>query len=162
MEGYVINATSIWSHTMKRSVGPGAKIPLDELYEQYGVKHGLAEGEEFIEWLRTVKLQDPNKWKIVTEAAQPTDQPKKEKPAEKKEELPSTTHAEEVKAPPNVKDMEISDVIGLSVRKARDVVPLIMDSKLLQYAEKEASQLTGKDSLCRILRKRIKELQIVR
>jgi len=150
MEGYVLNATSIWSHTMKRSVGPGAKIPLEELYEQYGVKHGLAEGEEFIEWLRTVKLQDPNKWKIVTEASQPTDKPK-EKPAE--EESPAQTYAEEVKAPPNVKDMEIKDVIDLSVRKARDIVPHIMD---------EASQLTGKDSLCRILRKRIKELQITR
>lgn len=159
MEGYVLNATSIWSHTMKRSVGPGMKIPLDELYEQYGIKHGLAEGEEFVEWLRSVKLQDNNKWKIVTVAPQPT-QPQPEKPTIE-EESPNT-HAEDVRAPPMVKDMEISDVIALSVRKARDIVPRIMDLKLLLYAEKEANQLAGKDSLCRVLRKRIKELQIVR
>jgi len=157
MEGYVLNATSIWSHTMKRSVGPGMKIPLDELYEQYGVKHGLAEGEEFVEWLRAVKLKDTDKWRIETEAPQPT-QPEEE-PA--KEESPNT-HADDIVAPFNPKDMEIKDVIGLSVRKARDVVPSIMDLKLLQYAEKEANQLAGKDSLCRILRKRIKELQMVR
>jgi len=160
MEGYVLNATSIWSHTMKRSVGPGMKIPLDELYEQYGVKHGLAEGDEFVEWLRTVKLSDTNKWRIVMEAPQPTQSPA-EKLA-KEENKPPTDYAEEQLTPPNVKDMEISDVIGLSVRKARDIVPRIMDLKLLQYAEKEANQLAGKDSLCRILRKRVRELQISR
>jgi len=145
---------------MKRSVGPGMKIPLDELYEQYGVKHGLAEGDEFVEWLRTVKLSDTNKWRIVMEAPQPTQSPA-EKLA-KEENKPPTDYAEEQLTPPNVKDMEISDVIGLSVRKARDIVPRIMDLKLLQYAEKEANQLAGKDSLCRILRKRVRELQISR
>jgi hypothetical protein len=116
----------------------------------------LDEGEEFVEWLRTVKLSDTNKWRIVTEAPQPTAPPS---PA-KEESL--TSYAEEQKTPPNPKDMEISDVISLSVRKARDIVPRIMDLKLLQYAEKEANQLAGKDSLCRILRKRVKELQIAR
>lgn len=159
MEGYVLNATSIWSHTMKRSVGPGMKIPLEELYEQYGVKHGLNEGEEFVEWLRAVKLKDSTKWKIVVEAPQPTE-PQTEKPVPKEE--PVNPYEDENTAPHNTKDMEIKDVIGLSVRRARDIVPRIMDLKLVQYAEKEANQLAGKDSLCRILRKRIRELQTMR
>jgi hypothetical protein len=159
MEGYVLNATSIWSHTMKRAVGPGMKIPLSELYEQYGVKHGLSEGEEFIEWLRSVKLKDKEKWKIIVETTQ-TEQPKSENPA------PENTHTKrntnDMVAPFVIKDMQISDITGLPVRKARDVIPHIMDLKLLQYAEREANQLSGKDSLCRILRKRIRELQMVR
>ena len=93
------------------------------------------------------------------EAPQPTE-PQTEEPATKEE--PVNPYEDEHTAPHNTKDMQIKDVIGLSVRRARDVVPHIMDLKLLQYAEKEASQLTGKDSLCRILRKRIKELQITR
>ena len=55
MKGYVLNSAPIWAHVMKRAVGPGAKISLDDLYEQYGKKHGLAEGEEFVEWLKSVK-----------------------------------------------------------------------------------------------------------
>ncbi len=61
-------------------------------------------------------------------------------------------------APVVTKDIEISDIVGLSVRKAREIIPGIFDIQLLKYAEKEAKQLTGKDSLCIILRKRIQEL----
>ena len=50
---------------MKRAIGPGQKVELSELYNQYGVKHGLTEGREFVEWLRNVKLKDTNKWKVV-------------------------------------------------------------------------------------------------
>ena len=62
MEGYVRNKSSVWRHAMKRSVGPGHKIALDELFEQYGGKHDLEEGQPFIEWLRQVKLRDNAVW----------------------------------------------------------------------------------------------------
>jgi len=65
MNGYVQNKTNIWAHAMKRSIGPNAKVPLDELYEQYGTKHNLKKGKEFVEWLRTVKLKDESKWMVI-------------------------------------------------------------------------------------------------
>lgn len=74
MNGYVMNITKTWMNAMKRAVGPGAKIPLDELYEQYGKKHNLAEGVEFVEWLKNVKLRDRERWNIVV-----NDSPKENK-----------------------------------------------------------------------------------
>lgn len=156
MNGYVKNISNIWTHAMKRSIGPGKEVPLDELYDEYGKKHDLSEGEEFVNWLRTVKLKDTSRWKIVL-----------------KDESDSTGSAEEAKQPEEVDDnrpmsaserrnLQIEEVVGLSVRKAREVVPNITDLKLLKYALQEANQRAGKDSLCRILRKRVKELQLTR
>ena len=157
MNGYVKNVSNIWTHAMKRSIGPGAEIPLDELYEQYGKKHDLAEGQEFAQWLRTVKLKDSSRWKIFLEEPGAKKEEKvEEEPQIKKPDFGSNIN-------PFVKSrMEVVDVVDLSVRKAREVVPTIMDLKLLKYALQEANQLAGKDSLCRIIRKRIKELQLAR
>lgn len=161
MNGYVLNASNIWTHAMKRSVAPGSKIPLDELYEQYGVKHDLPEGDEFVQWLRTVKLTDSSRWKIVynpsNEITEEDTPPSKEeaKPAGKGQPDNVATFVDNTK-------MSIEDVIGLSVRKGREVIPKITDLKLLQYSLQEANKLAGKDSLCRVIRKRIKELQIAR
>lgn len=172
MKGYVQNKSSVWTHVMKRAVGPGQQIPLEELYEQYGKKHGLAEGEEFVGWLREVKLKDTNKWRIVVEKEE--EQPAKEKTddttentePEPREEEPSVNVVRTPKAgnvtPLVSKNMEVEDVVQLSVRKARELVPHIRDLNLLKYALQEANQRANKDSLCQILRKRIKEIQIAR
>ncbi len=155
MEGYVINTSAMWMHAMKRSIGPGAKIPLSELFEQYGAKHGLVEGEEFTLWLRNVKLKDPNKWKIVIEddkellAVSET--------SKQQEPEPETYVSPVVKV-----EKTVADIVGLSVRQAREQLPRVTDLKLLKYAMQEASQLAGKDSLCRVIRKRIRDLQIAR
>ena len=156
MKGYVMNTTPVWAHAMKRAVGPGAKISLSELYEQYGVKYDIAEGKEFADWLRNVKLKDTNKWKIIFE---------EDNTEPKNTEVPITVN----KAPNNdnvapivkVKP-EIADIVNLSVRQARERLPKITDLKLLKFALKEANQLAGKDSLCKVIRKRIKDLQIGR
>ena len=152
MEGYIMNKSPKWKHALKRSVAPGSKIKLDELFEQYGVKYGLEDGPEFVAWLREVKLKDSNTWKIVLE--------------ENEKEL-STETAKEVSkydnvVPPVASKMSIGDITGLSVRRAREVVPKINDLTLLKYAMQEANQLSGKDSLCKIIRKRIREIQIAR
>ena len=159
MKGFVKNAAPGWMHAMKRSIGPGAQIPLDELYEQYGVKHDLAEGEEFIQWLRNVKLKDSSRWKIelqqeeVIVAEEP--EKAKEKPRPNKIETGNV-------APLVATKMDVADVVGLSVREGREVLPKVQDLNLLKYALQQANQLSGKDSLCRIIRKRIKDLQISR
>jgi hypothetical protein len=159
MEGYVMNASPTWVHAMKRAIGPGAKIELDELYEQYGKKHNLAEGEQFVQWLRTVKLRDTSKWKIVHSDGEKTpekeEEPKTSKP---KKPVPGGANVNPMVA----STMDVADVVELSVRKGREVIPTIKDLNLLKYAYQEASQRAGKDSLCRIIRKRIRELQISR
>lgn len=167
MKGHVRNTTHLWAHAMKRAIGPGEKVSLQELYEQYGKKHDLKPGEEFIRWLQDVKLRDRDRWQVLDETGNifgsvPTKTEKKESKDDQKTSnvvIVDKSRGENV-APPVVKDMEIADVVALSVRKARDIVPDILDIKLLKYAEKEANQLSGKDSLCIILRKRIQELEV--
>jgi len=168
MKGYVKNMTHLWSHTMKRSVGPGATIPLDELYEQYGKRHNINKGEDFVKWLQEVKLRDQNKWRIFTEDHKPYGgAPVKKEAKETKEEgqqgstvvRTDTSRGDNV-APLVPKEMSVDDVVELSVRNAREIVPKIRDIQLLKYAEKQANQRAGKDSLRRILLKRIQELSV--
>lgn len=172
MKGFVKNVSHLWAHTMKRAVGPGAQIPLEELYEQYGKKYNLGEGDEFIKWLQEVKLRDKDKWKILDETGLPYvfgSLKKKEKEAVLKatvevtaeKEIPSVDKSRgENVAPPVVKKITIDDVIGLSFRKAKEILPNIMDITLLKYSVQQANQLAGKDSLCRLIRKRIQELEV--
>ena len=160
MNGYVMNKASSWTHAMKRSIGPGGKIPLKELFEQYGMKHSLKEGPEFIEWLRTVKLTDANRWSIVTEENDTT-VPESSKVV-KTETSTQKSKREDMVTPLVGTKLTVADIVELSVRQARETLPKITDLNLLKYAMQEANQLSGKDSLCRIIRKRIKELQIAR
>lgn len=160
MNGYVINKQPIWTHAMKRSVGPGAKISLDELYEQYGVKYDLKEGKEFVNWLRTIKLKDAEIWGIVfNDDNNPEEIIKDEQVAVKKEEKKESP---DVQTPFVKAETSVADIVNLSVRKAREILPKIDDLKLLKYALQEANQLAGKDSLCRVIRKRVDELQLAR
>jgi hypothetical protein len=173
MKGYVQNTTPIYAHAMKRVIGPGVKVPLEELYEQYGRKHNLSKGQEFVEWLRNVKLRDVDKWKIVTEDEENVEL--EVRVTKRLDEVSAETTIEggEASVPAekrnkdlepvgtvNVKEMTVEDVVGLSVRKAREVIPEIRDVNLLKYALQEAAPRAGKDSLCIILRKRIQELGV--
>jgi hypothetical protein len=145
---------------MKRSVGPGANIPLQDIYDQYGKKHNLKSKKEFITWLKEIKLRDRDKWRIFTEDATNTADVVEAKTESSDVDVETSKSLGDNVAPVVAKDIEISDIVGLSVRKAREIIPTILDIQLLTYAEKEAKQLTGKDSLCIILRKRIQELSI--
>lgn len=161
MNGYVLNASNMWTHAMKKSIAPGAQIPLTELYEQYGVKHGINEGPEFVSWLRNVKLKDSQRWKIVVDEDKPKDE--ESQPAVEAEVKPAGAAKPDNVAPfINTTKFTVEQLVGLSVRKGREVIPKVTDLKLLKYALQEANQLAGKDSLCRVMRKRIKELQISR
>ena len=153
---------------MKRSVGPGQQIPLEELHEQYGKRHNLKKGKEFIQWLQEVKLRDKNKWQIFTEDGKPYAEVSsgKELKAEKEETVQGSnvvktdkSRGENVTTAVPV-DMSVDDVVALSVRAARDIIPKVMDIQLLKYAESIANQRAGKDSLRRILMKRIQELAV--
>jgi hypothetical protein len=143
---------------MKRVIGPGIKISLSDLYEQYGKKHGIHEGEPFVQWLREVKLKDRDKWEIIL--INEDDDTKDENTVEEIEDSVGTVH--DNIAPLVPKKIEVGEIVELSVRKARELLPKITDLNLLKYALQEANPRAGKDSLCNILRKRIKELQIAR
>jgi hypothetical protein len=155
---------------MKRAVGPGQTIPLDELYEQYGKKHDIKKGKEFISWLQEVKLRDQNKWKIfITEEVKPPEEVSVGNDVKDEKEKEQAQGSNVVKTDKSrgenvttlvLKDLSVDDVVLFSVRKAREIVPKIQDIQLLKYAEKIANQRPGKDSLRRILMKRIQELAI--
>jgi len=150
----------LWSHVMKRAVGPGANILLQDIYDQYGKKHNLRSKKEFIKWLQDVKLRDKDKWQVFETDGKILDEVSENKEKPKEVNVETTKVRGDNVTPIVEKDIEISDIVGLSVRNAREIIPGIMDIQLLKYSEKEAKQLTGKDSLCIILRKRIQELSI--
>ncbi len=161
MKGSVINRSTMWLHAMKRAVAPGGQIPLDELYDQYGKKHEIKKGNDFIEWLKNVKLKGNDNWQIVVDAKKASAKAKETaKDVEEKAKEIELIRIDLEKL--DIKKMEIADVVSLSVRQARDVVPRISDVKLLKYSLQEAHPRAGKDSLCRILRKRINELETIR
>jgi hypothetical protein len=162
MNGYVKNKSFTWTHAMKRAIGPGEKIPLKDLYEQYGVKHNLAEGEEFINWLRNIKLGNKDTWEIKFEGLGEIKALEEVKDQEKPKAKEKVDIYEGEDVVGLIKNMTVRDLSNLSVRSAREVLPKIMDLNLLKYSLQEVNQLTGKDTICRMLRKRIQELQIAR
>jgi len=156
MNGYIKNKTPLWRHAMKREIGPGKTVTLDDIYEQYGEKHGLEKGKPFVEWLKQVKLKDTNIWQVVFEE-------KERKAAKKAEELKTKSNvAEELVVPHVKKERTVDEIANLSVRAAREEIPKMTDLKLLKYAFQTANQLANKDTLCRILRKRISELELTK
>ena len=160
MEGYIVNKSNTWAHVMKRSVQPGKKISLNELYLQYGKKYHLKEGIEFVNWVRDVKLRKDDRWGIIFEEEVVNAEeviitsPVESKPLQGNFDIPI------VKPAKSKKDITIEEVVGWSVRKAREKLDIVKDVKTLSYALKEASQRPQKEVLCRMLKKRIQELGI--
>jgi len=185
MNGYVKNKTPYWRHAMKRSVGPGQQIPLDELFEQYGKKYEIQPGKPFVDWLCNVKLRDLSIWEVSYEESQnqtpeveqvvkqvseqvAEETVKKEvKPVKKERRSRQKDIQKEMDIPSQVrpftkKDMTVKDVVTMSVREARTELKKITDINMLKYALHEARQLAGKDSLAILLRRRVQELEITR
>lgn len=168
MKGYVKNISPMCVYAMKHSIKPNEEIPLRVLYKQYGKKHDLAPNEEFIEWLRAIKLRDGMKWKICYIKDGPAGEEEVNYKYSKNKDVEVTNVADVPDKnintrlnTPLAKEMDVSDVVELSVRGARDILPKIVDKKLLKYALKEAEQRTGKDTLCILLRKRLNNLELL-
>jgi len=152
MKGYIKSKKTAWVHIFKMSVRPGGKVPLDELYTLYGKRHNISE-KDFVKWLREVKLRGTaDDWIIVEEEDIPVEPAVKEPSTVKYE----TNGAGDVVA----SKMSVQDVMNLPVRKAREIIPGIMDIKLLKFALRECKPLPNKESLCRIIDKRVMELSM--
>ena len=118
MNGYVKSRRSAGVYCMKRHINPGQKVPLDELYEQYGVSHDISPGPEFVKWLRTVKLQRRDIWEIVYdgmsittgdepyEALRKAEEERKAVEAAKQEAIKAEKEKKAKKAKPKVKEPE--------------------------------------------------------
>lgn len=157
MKGYVKNISSGWAYAMKRSVRPGGEVPLTELFEQYGKKYEMDPGKEFIDWLQNVKLKDTNTWKIVYGFKESN-----QDDIDSAIDPQVTTQQSSYSTPMIAKKMQVDDIVNLTVRKAREVLPKLTDLGLLKYSLSEARQMANKDTLCRLLYKRVMELQISR
>jgi len=153
MEGYIKSKKTSWVHIFKMSIRPGGEVPLQELYDMYGKKHNIEE-KDFVTWLKNVKLKGKlDQWQIVEQDSDYV----AEVVAPKSEDVKYETNT---KGDVVARKMTIEDVIALPVRKARDIIPTIMDEKLLKYSLQAAKPKPGKESLCRILEKRIGELRL--
>lgn len=163
MKGYVRNISPVWRHALKRNIGPGEKVSLEELYKQYGEKHGIRKGRQFIEWLKTVKLRDSTVFEVVFKEDEPVKEQSKEVVDEFAEVSDEQAAKDEIKSnyvSPLMKvDTKIEDIVKMSVREAREGLKKITDTKVLRYALNIANQTANKDSLCILLRKRIQELE---
>jgi len=150
MEGYVRNKSPLWRHAMKREVGPGEKIPLDSLYSIYGTKHGIPEGSPFVAWLKEVKLKDRDVWEVAYAEDGSGEQLK-----ESVDDINISTSTKQrssfIKS-----ELTAEDIIDMSVRTLRERLDKITDLKLLKRALSIANQLQGKETLCKLLRNRIK------
>lgn len=158
MKGFVKNVSSKWMYAMKRSIKPGGQVELEELYEQYGKKYDMKFDDNFIDWLKNIKLKNADVWKIVYDF---TDNVLKDIHVVEEKEI-SDAEREGQSSHLSAKKLEVSDVVNLTVRYAREIIPKVTDLTLLKYSLSEAKQLSNKDSLCKILQKRVKELQIAR
>ena len=168
MEGYVKNITKRPLYALKRHIMPGSTISLEALYKEYGDKHGIEKGQPFADWLRQVKLPDEQNWEIhlgqteemqkVTITAQLT---QVVDGAEQKEGLSNEEKAQSAR--PIIKnEWEVDDIVNLTVRQAREEIPKIRDKKTLSYALNVARQKPNKETVCKILEKRIDELRVLR
>jgi hypothetical protein len=172
MNGHVKNRSGRPLYALKRHILPGKEVPLAELYKEYGEKHDIDRGQPFVDWLRQVKLPNEQIWEIqymdspmeenkVTVTAQimqVVDGDEKES-EEKKEGLSNEEKAKSAR--PHVKkEWEVEDVVSLTVSKAREEIPKIRDKKLLSWALNVARQRPNKETVCRILEKRIDELRV--
>lgn len=167
MNGHIKNITGRPLYALKRHILPGKEVPLAELYKEYGEKHGIERGQPFVDWLRQVKLPNKQVWEIKFE-----DSPKEENKVtvtakitqvvdgdEKTEGLSNEEKAKSAR-PQVKKDWEVEDVVSLTVSKAREEIPKIRDKKLLSWALNVARQRPNKETVCRILEKRIDELKV--
>ena len=155
MNGYIKNKTSLWRHAMKREIGPGKIVGLDDLYEQYGKKHDLKKGKPFVEWLKEIKLKDTNVWQVVYNITE-------DKTVDKDDKPDKFDAASELVVPYVKKEGTVDEITNLSVREAREELPKMTDLKLLKYALQTANQLANKDTLCRMIRKRVNELELTK
>ena len=153
MNGFVKNITHEWAYAMKRAVKPGGEIPLDELYEQYGRKYDMLPDDKFVAWLSDTKLKGSNKWKVLFSLNDDEDLGGG---------LDENKVGVNAAVPMVTKSLKVEDIVTLTVRRARVVLPKVMDLNLLKYALNEVNQLSNKEYLCRMLQKRIGELQISR
>jgi hypothetical protein len=172
MKGYIKNVASGWTHAFKRAVGPGQEITLDELYKQYGDKHNLKEGQEFVDWLKNVKIKNSDRWKIVcedfnavkessTEVEVLSESPKNEEvTVAKSEKKVRVTRKNEGVTPIVQKELTSHHIASMTPRQAKPVLPKINDLNMLKYALSEANPKAGSDELCRLIRKRVDELQM--
>ena len=153
MDGYIKSKKTGWIHIFKMSIKPGGKVPLNDLYNMYGKRHNIAE-KDFVKWLKDVKLRgSQDDWLIVEETLDDSKKDVKEIPPVSEE---TTTSSDAVP----INKMTIHDIMNLPVRKAREVIPSVMDTNLLKFALRELKPLPNKESLCRIIDKRIMELSM--
>ncbi len=180
MKGYVKNVSAGWIHIFKHGLAPNGTLPLDTLYKMYGTTHGLAEGDEFVEWLQRVKLRDRVECKLVytpdtsdaktqgevkgdeeseVVSSEPKSSRKKVAVTKKKSVAKSAPVSKKVVPKKVEEDDDVTKILKLSAIKAKEQLPRITNLATLKDAYRQARQLPNRDTLCLLLNARITELE---
>lgn len=182
---HVKNITNSWKHAMKRVIPPMGTIPVKELHLQYGKKVGIRNGLEFVSWLKEHKLKDTTSWEVIKieppEVKRPPVfgeegyvNPERERYKEPElddldKEAEDAATADDPYVPRNVHtegnfvpmvkiETKIEDIVNLKSADILSTLKDIDDVVLLKYALSDATKRPKKETLCRALRKRIREL----
>jgi hypothetical protein len=172
MKGYVRNISVRPVYALKRHILPGKSVELNVLYKEYGEKHGIEEGQPFVDWLRKIKLPNEEIWDIqmvedleeenkvtvtakITQIVDGADDQKEQKKEGLSNQDKVNSGGVQMK-----KEWEVEEVVDLTVKQAREEIPKIKDRKILSYALTVARQRPNKETICRILEKRLNEVKV--
>ena len=157
--GIVLNNTSKSKHIFKRSVGPGQKVDLNEVYTLLSSK--VPEGDSFISWL---KEYVPDGWEVHGEES------KKEEPAivvgqgisyqDKPSSEDNSAPSLQYLTPKKILNMSASDISNLRVKDdPRKIIKQIDSIHKLRRALTLCNKSDRKETLSKIIKARIDKLR---
>ena len=157
IKGYVVNNLGRGKHIFKRSVSPGMKVPLEQLYEMYSNVYGGDFDTDFLEWLEKNKVPSGSGFDIVVE---------KIKESVNAKELPNQVEEPSV-LQPEVKETKLPIPSRMTSRQIADlkikdrpkfVLQQIMSVHKLRRALTLCKGRPGKETLIKYIRERMTEL----
>lgn len=159
MKGYIKNISSLPKYLFKNHLLPGDALDLKEVFSLYLLEGRQKDLTSFKEWL-TPFVSDTNVWEVVF------DDESSERKAAAQSEGTTTKKREasevfkDVVSSPRKKTYTVEDIVGFTVAEAKERLPKIRDRKLLRAAVSVASKRPKKETLCRLLYKRLDEIPV--
>lgn len=157
LKGYVVNNSGRGKHRFKQNVAPGARIPLETLYEIYKSQYSGSFSLAFIRWLESEKFVEGDGFSLVlTEVNEEIQEPVTTvSDVEDPGQLSVSEDLSKI-LPNNLTAKQLSE---LKIKdNPRKVIKSIMSVHKLRRALTLCKGRAGKETLLRLIRDRIAEL----
>ena len=159
INGYVINRSPRSKYIFKRSVTPGAKIPIKDLYDSYKKKYRGKLDLDFVEWLKENKIPKTGEWEVLVRSVEKENDPTEEildLEISKKEKSLETSFLN-LAAPDKLTATEIA---GLKHKdNPRKVIQQVTSVHKLRRALSLCRNTSGKAILMKYIKRRIDQLK---